>query len=362
MSEIVVIGAGPAGCAAAIGLARAGRRVTLLERTAQPRESVCGEFLGGDAVALLRGLGLDLPSLGAVRLTGARAGAGAKQSASALPFEAFGLSRLLLDTALQQVAQEAGVTIMRGATVQGIERQPDGWKVAAHRPRTVVLATGKHSLRGHARAAGPGAVGLKLHLTGLDLPPAVTLLHFGGGYAGLQPGPGGVANLCAALIGAPPVDAAAFLDRVRQGSDLAERLLRDARPIWVRPLAVAGVPYGFRQRGGIPGLYRVGDQVSVIPSFTGDGMAMALASGLAAARAIIGGHGAAEFHADWRRRSASQMRVAAAGAWMMQRLPSVFVGVLGTPLAPMAMRATRVAAGRPGLSPSMVHHDLEVSG
>jgi len=343
MSEIVVIGAGPAGCAAAIALARAGRRVTLLERAPAPRESVCGEFLGGDAVGLLRGLGIDPPALGATRLTAARAAAGGRQAAAALPFEAYGLARRTLDAALQDAATAAGACLVRGRAVRGIGQHGDGWWVDGLQARAVLLATGKHNLRGHPRQAGRGAIGLKLHLEGLDLPPEVTLLRFDGGYAGLQPGAAGLANLCAALIGPAPGDAEAFLDRVRRGSALAERLLRGARPLWQRPMAVAGVPYGFRQSGGVDGLYRVGDQLSVIPSFTGDGMAMAMASGLAAAAAIAAGQGAAAFHAVWRRRSARQMRLAAAGAWLMQRMPGGFVAAMGTPLAALAMRATRVA-------------------
>lgn len=343
MSEVLVIGAGPAGCAAAIGLARAGRAVTLLERAEAPRESVCGEFLGGDAVALLRGLGIDLPALGAVRLTGARAAAGGRESRATLPFEAYGLSRRLLDAALQQAAQAAGARLLRGVAVRDLHRLPAGWAVDGWRPRAVVLATGKHGLRGHPRRAGRGAVGLKLHLAGLDLPPEVTLLRFPGGYAGLQPGAAGVANLCAAMSGATPAGAAAMLHAIAAGSDLGARLLRDARPLWGRPLAVAGVPYGFVQDGGLDGLYRVGDQLSVIPSFTGDGMAMALASGLAAAQAIGARQGAPAFHAAWRRRSARQMGLAAAGAWLMQRMPGGFVAAMGTPLATLAMRGTRVS-------------------
>ncbi len=167
-------------------------------------------------------------------------------------------------------------------------------------------------------AAPIGAVGLRQHLDGLDLPPEVALLRFEGGYAGLQPGPDGRANLCAALMGPIPRDAATMNARIAAGCDLA-----------ARPLAVAGVPYGFQQPGGLPGAYRAGDRVSVIPSFVGDGMAMALASGEAAARAILEGQEAAAWHAAWGRRSARQVRVAAIGAWLIRAALGLFLRVMG---------------------------------
>jgi flavin-dependent dehydrogenase len=212
-----------------------------------------------------------------------------------------------------------------------------------------VLATGKHAFRGHPReGAPPGALGLKLHLAGVAAGDAVTLLPFAGGYAGLQPLPGGGANLCGALhgeAGAAARDAAAFLARVAAGSALGARLLEGARPLWDRPLAVAGVPYGFRApAGGPPGLFRIGDQAAVIPSFSGEGIALALHSGLAAAAAILAGDSAASFDAAWRRRSAWPMRWAGLGAWVLRRAPGAFTGAAAVaPAARLLARGTRVS-------------------
>jgi flavin-dependent dehydrogenase len=59
---------------------------------------------------------------------------------------------------------------------------------------------------------------------------------------------------------------------------LAERLA-GAQPCWPRPLSIFGIPYGFIYRGSSqawPRLYRLGDQMAVIPSFSGYGMSIAL--------------------------------------------------------------------------------------
>ncbi|MBY0336905.1 MAG: FAD-dependent oxidoreductase, partial [Acetobacteraceae bacterium] len=117
VTEVAVIGGGPGGCAAAIALARAGRRVTLFERDAEPRESVCGEFLGGDAAAALRTLSLDPAALGAVPLSSCRVAAGGFEAASPLPFAAFGLSRRVLDGGLREAARAAGVAVVAGVPV-----------------------------------------------------------------------------------------------------------------------------------------------------------------------------------------------------------------------------------------------------
>jgi menaquinone-9 beta-reductase len=357
--EVAVIGAGPAGCAAAIRLARAGRQVLLLERSARAQESVCGEFLGVDAAAALAQLGLDLPALGALPLHGLRFGAGTREAAAALPFAAWALPRRILDGALRDAARAAGAALRMNTLVLGAETEVGHWRLRLAeeelRATRLVLATGKHALRGHPRlGAPPGALGLKLHLAGVTLPAEVVLLPFAGGYAGLQPLPGGGANLCVALHGAPGAAArraSALLERVATGSALAARLLSEARPAWGRPLAVAGVPYGFRHRtpDGPQAAYRVGDQAAVIPSFTGEGVAMALTSGIAAAEAILAGEQAARFHAAWRQRIAGRMRWAALSGWLLERAPRLAAMAMATHpgLAHLVAERTRPGSSLP---------------
>lgn len=363
-AEAILLGGGVAGAAAAIALARAGRRVVLVEREAGPREKVCGEFLGADAAACLARLGLDLAALGAVPVGRARLARGRRVAEIPLPFAAWGLPRRVLDEALLAAAETAGATLLRGRAARGAARDPATglWTVrlsgglALRAPR-LVLATGKHELRGLAREARERrAIGLKLHLRPAVPPEGVTLLVFPGGYAGLQPTAGGLANLCVALRRDDAAaedgiarDAAALLARVAAGSDLAAAMLAGARPVQARPIAVARIPYGFlhRDRGAAApeGLWRVGDQFAVIPSFSGDGVAMALAGGLAAAEAIAAGRSAAAFHAAWRRRVAPGMRLAALAGTLLDRAPSVLLALTaGAPgLARRVAARTRLA-------------------
>src|SRR3970040_2450024 len=58
--DVLVIGAGPAGCAAAIEALRSGARVTLLDRARFPRQKPCGDALSNRAVRIVGELGAEL--------------------------------------------------------------------------------------------------------------------------------------------------------------------------------------------------------------------------------------------------------------------------------------------------------------
>jgi flavin-dependent dehydrogenase len=348
---VIVVGGGPAGAAAAIALARAGARPMLLERDAVPVEKVCGEFLAEDALRRLAALGLDAAALGGVPIRRAIFAAGRRRAELKLPFAAMGLPRAVLDAALLDAARAAGAEVRLGTPVIAAEAVAAGWRLRLREgdatARDLILATGKHELRGLRRDARGGAIGVKLVLRGAPPEEAILLLACRGGYAGLQPRPGG-ANLCAALDSRAPgvAEAArsadAFLAHVAAGSALAEHVLRDLRPDWPRPLTVAGVPYGHVERGG--GAFRVGDQAAVIPSFCGDGVAMALASGEAAAGAVLRGLAPAAHQAAWARRIRGGMRLARGVAAVTGRAPRLLLA--GLALAPgaalWAARRTRL--------------------
>jgi flavin-dependent dehydrogenase len=305
----LVIGGGPAGAATAILLAGAGRPVTLLERETGAHDKVCGEFISHEAAAYLAGLGVDLTALGAVRIGGVRLASAEGETAAPLPFTAFSLSRRRLDEALLTLAAEAGVDVRRGRRVRGLTRAGAGWiadlgEGDALAAADVFLAVGKHDLKGWKRPRGlqGDLVGFKMHLR---LAPAqaaalrgrVELMLFGGGYAGLEPIEDGLANLCLlarrrALPEGQPWPA--LMQRIGGDCPLLAERLRGAEALWPKPLAIAAIPYGHVQRRA-DGVWRVGDQAAVIPSFAGDGLAIALHSAHAAAGDYLAGETAESY-------------------------------------------------------------------
>lgn len=316
----MIVGGGPAGAAAAIGLARAGAMPVVIERSPGPRDVVCGGFLGWDALAHLRRFGLDPARLGARPIDRVRLVAGTRVVEADLPGEAAGLSRRTLDAALLQLAEDAGATVLRGRAVRAVEghwvRLDDGHEIEAD---SLFVATGKHELRGIARDLGdrPVSVGLRAALAStpkLDQALAGTVeLHlYDGGYAGLLVQEDGRVNLCLTVGQGRMADGrAAFLSALLTEAPLLAERIGGLPKDWE---AIAGVPYGWRAVATSPGIYRVGDQAAVIASFAGDGIAVALASGAGAAQACLhgDGKGARAWQAEFARRAARPLKVAEA--------------------------------------------------
>ncbi|GGY61274.1 NAD(P)/FAD-dependent oxidoreductase [Marinobacter zhanjiangensis] len=326
LHDTVVIGGGPAGAAAAIELARAGQRVSLLEREKSPHDKVCGEFISWDTAYYLALLGVDLKHLGAQPIRRLRLCSGATESETRLPFNAWSLSRRRLDEALLEQAEQCGAEIHRGVAVRGLQEGSEGWVITTAESRfvarNVFLATGKRDLRQWRRPVKPenrDLIGLKMHLRlqreqQRELRGHVEVFLYDGGYAGLEPVEDGKANLCFLLPKARYKSCNGSWPGILQWlcgtSPLLERRLVGCRSLWSRPLAVHGTPYGFLHPPGAarPGLFRLGDQTAVIPSFAGDGMAIALHSGFLAARACLSGSGSRRYQHQAHRAFRSPVR------------------------------------------------------
>jgi flavin-dependent dehydrogenase len=317
--ETVIVGGGPAGAATACGLAAAGRDVTLIERSDGPHHKVCGEFLSVETQAQLLALGIDAAALGAVAIDRVAIYSPARAVDACLPFRALSLSRYRLDGALLSRAEILGAQVQRGVIVRSVAPDGDGWIVqcdsnAVH-CRNLVLATGKWGLRGIDDTRDGSRVGLKMHLRLMDderraLDGRVELYFLGRSYAGLELIEDGIANLCLLM----PRELVARLGTGWQPvqDHLARALpaLAGSLPLWDKPLAVVAPTGGHLHRGQSSAVYRVGDRLAHIPPFTGDGLAIALASAALAAGHIRDGRSPAQYLAAARKLTGRSIRFA----------------------------------------------------
>jgi len=348
----LIIGGGLAGAAAGIDLARAGHAPLLLERETGPHDKICGEFLSGEAVAALAGLGVDARRLGAVPITRVEINAGHRQAAAALPFPALSLSRRVLDEAMLDRAAAIGVAVQRGVSVRGLGDGAAQTTVGDIAATALLLATGKHDVRGHPRPDGPDEIGFKMYFRdpalSRRLAGTVAVTFFDGGYAGLQPVEGGRLNLCLLVDGAHYRELGswpALLARLIREPALAA--LASAEPLLRRPLAISRVPYGHLARPSDDGLWRLGDQAAVIPSFCGDGMAIALESGRLAAAMLAQGASAAAYSQALLTRTRRPVRLAMAALAVARHPLGRLAAMAGLSAIPgglaLLARLTRVA-------------------
>lgn len=319
--DVAIVGGGPAGSTLAIRLASEGRRVLLLEKASMPRDKLCGEFLSTEVSEMCRTLGvLDrMTSAGARPITRAICSVPDGPSLEFdLPGTALGLSRLTFDHILIEHARDAGADVRDATAADSIEGSlASGFCVATRsgdsfEARVVVGAYGRRTaldrkLGRPSMAVRTPFVAFKAHYSG-SLPPGRVEVHtFEGGYCGLLGEERGLVNVCW-ITHRDRLDEAggspeALIQRMRhRNARLAARLdgLDAIQPF----LAVSQLD--FRPKGVFAGdVLLVGDAAGMIAPLCGDGMAMAMRSGLIAAPMIFdyldGAKTAADLHARYRR-------------------------------------------------------------
>jgi geranylgeranyl reductase family protein len=361
--DVLVVGAGPAGSATAIQLARAGARVLLVDKAGFPRDKPCGGGLTGRA---LRHAPCDVEPVveHVVDRIVVRVGYGAKlRRRSPAPLIRM-TQRRRLDLHLAEQAALAGADFRDGVTVAELE--PDAAGVTARVGRDAVRAAyivGADGANGVvARAAGiedgiVRGVALEgnvawgaLERSSYDETAWVELGVVSGGYGWVFP-KGDHANLG---VGG----------WIEEGPRLRHHLDRLARTHGVDPSAleaVRGHRLPMRALGAAAARGRtllVGDAAGLVDPLSGDGIYEAFVSAKLAADAIVTGRpedyepalsGALDRHAasSWKAKRAAD-RYPRACMWAL-RAPGVFAAVAGLLRGDLAHPSEARRAARPSL-------------
>lgn len=298
--DATVIGAGPAGSAVAILLARRGWTVTLIEQHRFPRDKVCGECLSAMGVDVLRELGVAgiVRSAGASLLRTTWLHAAQGQSAEVeLPRAMWGISRQALDALLLDAADRAGVIVRQPARAESIGDAP-GLSVTVRdlltntievtTPSLIVVADGKAALS--LRPPAPtNDFGIKTHFVDVDGPrDAIELFGTCHTYGGLAPIEAGRWNAAFSV----PVS----LLRQHKGNldDLFERLVasnvtlrrRMLCATRISPWLASPLPRFAVTRDWPDGVIPVGNAAAALEPIGGEGMGLALRSAALAAEAL----------------------------------------------------------------------------
>jgi geranylgeranyl reductase family protein len=318
--DTLVVGAGPAGSACALWLARHGQRVLLVDQHEFPRDKVCGDGLIPDAHRALDRLGLLGEVMAAAQPAQHVACIAPRGGRVDVPGRVAVLPRRELDDILKRGAERAGAQFLAparfdaplldgtGRVVGATLRTPNGPREV--RARWVVLATG--AVPQALIAAGvcdrrtPSGVALRGYIQhptlGARLKSLEVVWHkrLRKGYGWIFPAPGGVFNIGVGLAHSHAqtgTDGRASMADVNlrelfrtfcEIHEPARQLLAEGQ--WTSPLK--GAPLRCSLEGAQlsrPGLLVAGEAAGSTYAFTGEGIGKALETGLLAAEALMSG-------------------------------------------------------------------------
>lgn len=376
--DVIVAGGGPGGATAAYHLAIRGKRVLVIEKSAFPREKVCGDGLTPRAVKALHHMGLDTSGPGWARADGLRIiGAGHVlelpwPELDSWPGYALVRSRLDLDELLLGHAEKAGASVWTetevvdpildadgvvvGVTCRSVrgpeDDQPSLFDGPSKRGRTkgeimevrapiVIAADGVANRFGQALGVRrivrrPMGVAVRTYYRSprakdnylesyLELRSGSDLLP---GYGWIFPTPDGTVNIGLGLL-----NSSQHFQRVDYRKLLTD-WVAELPPEWeispetqISPIRGAGLPMGFNRTAlAKPGLMLIGDAAGAVNPFNGEGIAYAMETGEIAAGAAIEALAAGSPHAL--RVYPDRLREAYEGYFILGR---AFVKLIGEP-------------------------------
>lgn len=291
--DVIVVGAGPAGAIAALGLARTGASVLLLDRQSFPRWKVCGACVGPSALGVLETFGLRerVSDLGGVPLD--RLYLHSPGRSATIPLAGnVALSRAAFDRSLVDAAVDEGVDFRNEATASIEATRSDavalrvgsGASATVEQGRVIIDATGLGARFGRGAVAHRVASGARIGLGAVFDDPDRLVgrgdLHMAvgrHGYVGLVRVEDGTLTVGAAvdrgsLKDGPASAVDTVLEEAGLGSLGGRRLAgwTGTPPLTRRPAARA-----------CRRLFRIGDAAGYVEPFTGEGIGWALLSGAA---------------------------------------------------------------------------------
>jgi geranylgeranyl reductase family protein len=301
--DVAIVGAGPAGCWAAYGLARRGARVALIDGS-HPREKPCGGGVTGRALALVSGA-IDERRLPLCAIRTARFVDSSRNTSTVVPLPSGALvvaGRTEFDGALLETAGRAGATIVR-SRAQDVTRDAGGFviRTAAEQicARTIIGADGANSLvrrrlaTPFARAEFSIATGYFVHgVTSQEI--LLELVDDPPGYIWSFPRP---THLAVGICAQADTRTSAAVLRARAASWIRKMHLPGEATLepysWPIPSLTAG---GFENLSPCgPGWFLVGDAAGLVDPVTREGIYFALRSGEWAAEAATSGRGSARY-------------------------------------------------------------------
>jgi flavin-dependent dehydrogenase len=297
--DILVIGGGPAGAATAIYAVEAGYTVCLLERRTFPRETLCGEFLSHEVVAVLRDLGLEeeFLSLGPSRLNlftllpehGARL-------SEPLGFPAFGMKRGAFDQMLLERARSRGTSILQPAEVESVVRLEDGIECRCRTPNGLQSIRGRWAIGAYGRSSPLDRAlkrpfagkrtrlnGVKVHVPAAMLGEVrsdeILICTGPGMYCGINHVDAGSATIC--FLEQRGGDARNSRERIAELGEANAGFARIMTPATLDAVGRAAIHgsgniYFGPRSVVVNGMFMVGDAARVIAPVAGDGIGMAL--------------------------------------------------------------------------------------
>jgi menaquinone-9 beta-reductase len=367
--DVLIVGAGPAGAAAAILLARAGWDVALVERQRFPRRKVCGECIAASNLPLLAALGVgvaSMPGSDLRRVTLIRGDDAIVASLPAAPHDRLrwgrALDREVLDALLVEQARAAGARVLQPWSLRAAARVDGGWACelravdssASTVLRAPLLIDAHGSWERLAVAAAPrkrrrraaDLLAFKATFAGAALgADTIGVLALDGGYGGLVVTQAGVLTL-AGCVRRDRLEALRAASPGGSAGDVFEAWLRRECRAVSRTLEGASRTGAWLASGPLDpgvrtladdGLYRIGNAAAEAHPILGEGISMALQSAALLCSHLVatGPRGAGRqevtrrYAADWQRAFRPRLRVAAvfAHAMMRPRAAALLVGL-----------------------------------